>query len=148
MSKAAKKLALQSSPEFDSQLEMNTEPDEFGPEVKAFIYQTITEFQPFSTPETLVSVVSKNPMGLLKKLASEGTPIEAGALKKMHRIEISLKEGETVIKSEGLSTSIFDAISSAKNQLIVMLTDIQDQVISAQDRQAQISSARQNQGVH
>ncbi len=148
MSKAAKKLALQNSPNLDSQPDMNVEPDEFGPEVKAFIYQVITEFHPFSTPETLVSVISKNPMGLAKKLASEGTPIDAATLRKMHRIEISLKEADTKIKSEGLSENIFDAISSAKNQLIAMLTDIQDQIISAQDRQAQISSARQNQGVH
>lgn len=87
-------------------------------------------------------------MGLAKKLAAEGAPIDASTLKKMHRIEITLKEADTKLQCEGLADNIFDAISSAKNQLIVMLTDIQDQVISAQDRQAQITSARQNHGVH
>ena len=31
------------------------------PEVKAFIYQTIIEFEPFITPSTLISVIAKDP---------------------------------------------------------------------------------------
>jgi ribosome-associated translation inhibitor RaiA len=126
--------------------------ENLGPEVKSYIYQIILEFEPFTTPETVVSVVAKNPLDLIKF----GTPSEYDTnsevlihsdhgelpkktvLKKMFRIEISLTDEGHKIQAEGLHENIFEAINSAKNKLIKTLIEIQNDIISNQDRHAQI----------
>lgn len=129
--------------------------ENLGPEVTSYIYQIILEFEPFTTPETVVCVIAKNPLDLIKFVtpaepASMGDPLvhtEHGelpnktVLKKMYRIEISLTEDGHKIQAEGLHESIFEAINSAKNKLIKTLIEIQNDIISNQDRHAQIQQA-------
>jgi ribosome-associated translation inhibitor RaiA len=122
-----------------------------SPEVKSFIYQIILEFEPFSTPETVISVVAKNPLGLLTEMddPDENTAFafdlfdlpKKGALKKMYRIAISITESGSRIEAEGLHENIYEAISSAKAKLLHTLDEIQNDVVSAQDRHMQIRQA-------
>ncbi|MGE0630998.1 MAG: HPF/RaiA family ribosome-associated protein [Pseudobdellovibrionaceae bacterium] len=103
------------------------------PEVKAYIYQQIQEFEPFVTPETIVGVIAK-------KRKKKTDP--------KYRIEIVLTESGTKIKAEAKSNSIYRAIQNAKEKLIQHLSLLQDEIVTSQDRIAQINQARQNGNVH
>ncbi len=115
-------------------------------EVKSYIYQTILEFEHFTTPETVVAVVAKDPLKLVSQLDAAGEDYDRKELKKMHRISISLVEDGTKIEEEGLALDIYDAIKMAKDKLITILTEMQDSAISNQDRTMQINTILEHSG--
>lgn len=121
---------------------------ETDPEVKSYIYQQIMEFEPYVTPQTVVAVLSRDPRKLSVQLETEGKNIPAAELKKMYRIAIVLKEGDTKIQEEALHSDVYTAISMAKDKLILRLAEIQDEVITNQERMSQINSALQNNQLH
>lgn len=114
-------------------------PIEESPEVKSFIYQQIVDFEPFLTPTSLVSVVSKNPENLISKNSRKGV---------RHQIQISIRENGVSLDEYGTSENIYEAILEAKNKLYQKLVSIQDSVISEQDRLAQIHFARAGKMIH
>lgn len=113
------------------------------PEIKSYIYQQISEFQPFVTPETVVAVVAKDP----RKLGVE-LDIPKEKLKKMYRIAIVLREGDTEIQDEALEENVFLAIRAAKDKLLTRLASIQNEVQSESERVYQINMAIQNEQIH
>ncbi|MFN8790708.1 MAG: hypothetical protein ACK5Y2_04555 [Bdellovibrionales bacterium] len=119
-----------------------------NPEVRSFIYQQIVDFEPYVTPQTMVSVMVKDPLKLRVQLETEGKSISKKRLAKMYRIAIVLKEEETKISEEALADDIFEAIKMAKAKLIKKLEAIQDHVISHQDRLEQINQALTNPNIH
>ena len=129
---------------FKSELELKN----FGSEVKSYVYQTIMEFEPFTTPETIVSVTAKDPLKLISKLEANGVDYDRTELKKMNRICISLTEDGAKIEEEALHEDIFTAIRQAKDKLVVILSEMQDQAITNQDRTAQINTALSNGTIH
>lgn len=118
------------------------------PEVKSFIYQQISEFQPYVTPQTVVAVVAKDPRKLKADLELAGHDISRSKLKKMYRIAIVLKEGDAEIADEGLHENVYEAIRAAKLKLLQKLSEIQDQVMSESERVQQINSIMQNEQIH
>lgn len=112
-------------------------PIEESPEVKSFIYQQIVEFEPFLTPTSLVSVISKNNNSKKNKNKCND---------KIHNVLITIKENGVRLEEEGSSENIYEAIIEAKNKLYQKLVVIQDSIISEQDRMAQIRSARAGGG--
>jgi len=112
-------------------------PIEETPEVKSFIYQQIVDFEPFLTPTSLVSVVSRN---------TDDDKKRSKNLK--HQIQISIKENDVSIVEVGSSENIYEAILEAKNKLYQKLVSIQDSVISEQDRMVQIKLAKSNRLIH
>jgi hypothetical protein len=129
---------------FKSELELKN----LGSEVKSYVYQTIMEFEPFTTPETIVSVTAKDPLKLISQLEANGIDYDRTELKKMNRICISLSEDGAKIEEEALHEDIFTAIRQAKDKLVVILSEMQDQAITNQDRTAQINTALSNGTVH
>lgn len=121
---------------------------EGNPEVISYINQQIADLQSFVTEQTVISVLSKDPAKLSIQLETEGRAIPARKLKKMYRVAIVLREDDTEIQGEGLDRNIFQAIKQAKEQLLVLLNEIQDEVISNSDRQDQINQVLQNTQVH
>jgi ribosome-associated translation inhibitor RaiA len=121
---------------------------ETDPEVKSYIYQQIAELEAFVTEDTIVSVIARDPRKLAIQLETDGKEIPLDKLRKMHRVAIVLKEGDTQIQEEGLHENVFEAIRAAKNALLQRLAAIQDQVITNQDRMAQINDALQNNQLH
>ena len=119
-----------------------------NPEVRSFIYQQIVDFEPYVTPQTMVSVMVKDPLKLRVQLETEGKSISKKRLAKMYRIAIVLKEEETKISEEARADDIFEAIKMAKAKLIKKLEAIQDHVISHQDRLEQINQALTNPNIH
>jgi len=110
-----------------------------SPEVRSFIYQTISEFTPFATPDTEVQVLEKSPLELLQN--EDAPELSRAQLKRMHRIEISLSDSGSTISAEGMDRDIYGAITKAKVKLMEILTQIQDDVISNSDRSNQIRQA-------
>lgn len=121
---------------------------EQNPEVKSFIYQQISEFEPFVTPQTVVAVLTRNPLKLALQYETDGIEFNRKELKKMYRIAIVLKEGEASVEAEGLHEDIFHAIKMAKENVIKKLVAIQDSVISSQDRLVEINHVLQNPIIH
>lgn len=117
--------------------------DNVGPEIKSYIYQSLTEFEPYTTPSTVVSVIAKNPLRLLKGGDTDHLP-EREKLKTMYRISISLAEEGTKVEAEGLNEDIYAAIKQAKDAVLKQLEEMYDKVVSAKERQMQISSAINN----
>lgn len=114
--------------------------DNVGPEIKSYIYQSLTEFEPYTTPSTVVSVIAKNPLRLLKGGETDHLP-DREKLKTMYRISISLAEDGTKIEAEGLHEDIYSAIKIAKDNVLRQLEEMYDKVVSAKERQMQIHSA-------
>ncbi|KHD88704.1 MAG: hypothetical protein OM95_07840 [Bdellovibrio sp. ArHS] len=121
---------------------------EQNPEVKSFIYQQIVEFEPFVTPQTIVAVVARDPKKLAIQYETEGKEFTAEGLKKLYRIAIVLREGDTSVEAEGVHEDIFQAIKLAKDALLKELVAIQDSVISQQDRIVEINHYLQHPVLH
>lgn len=119
-----------------------------GPEVKSYIYQTLAEFEPFTTAQTTVAVIAKDPLRLITRLENEGVEFDRKKLKTMFRISITLMEDGSKLEEEGLHENIFEAIKMAKDKLLKQLNEIQDQIISNQERKIQIDSAVGGGHVH
>lgn len=122
--------------------------DDVDPEVKSYICQVLMDFGPFTTPETLITVMAKDPLKLISKYEADGVEYERSSLKKMNRISIKLEEEGAKIEEEALHEDIYTAIRMAKDKLVKTLEEIQDNVISNQDRHAQINTALKSGGVH
>lgn len=108
-------------------------------DVKSFIYQQIAEFQPFVTPTTVAAVVAKDPLKL--------SHIELNQTK-LHRISIHLRDNDSQIHEEAVHENIFEAIRLAKVKLLGRLVEIQDKVISKEDRIEELHLALQNNQKH
>lgn len=111
---------------------------ETDPEVKSFIYQQISEFAPYVTPETLVVVLARDPLAQQEKKVSADD----------FRIAIVLKEDDASIEAEAYSPNIFDAIRLAKESMISRLSEIQNKVENSKDRLKAIKDAGNNSQVH
>jgi hypothetical protein len=121
---------------------------EENPEVKSFIYQQLAEFEHFVTPETVMTVVARDPRKLALQYETEGKEFTADSLKKLYRVAIVLNEGEATVEAEGVHEDIFQAIVMAKQTLLQKLIDIQDSVISQQDRIIEINHYLQHPNLH
>lgn len=121
---------------------------EQNPDVKSFIYQQIAEFDGFVTPETVVAVVARDPRKLALQYETEGREFNKADLKKLYRIAIVLTESDAKVEAEGVAEDIYDAIRMAKNNLLKKLVEIQDSVISQQDRIIEINHYMQNSTLH
>ncbi|MGZ3768191.1 MAG: hypothetical protein ACXVCP_05840 [Bdellovibrio sp.] len=121
---------------------------EHNPEVKSFIYQQIVDFEPFVTPQTVVTVVARDPNDLAIQYETEGKEFKTEELKNLHRIAIVLTEGDTSVEAEGVHPDIYEAIKLAKDGLLKELISIQDSVVSQQDRIIEINHYLQSHNLH
>lgn len=126
----------------ESGAQYSTDMDHFDPDVKSYVYQAISEFTPFVTPETIVAVIAKDPTKLVKKLEEEGHEVDEEQLAKMFRISISLSEDGAKIEEEALHENIFEAIREAKDKLMKNLAEIQNSAISNSERAQQIQDVK------
>lgn len=149
---------------------------ENDPEIKSYIYQQIQDFNTFVTPETLVMVIARDPLGHYDKLehkalASDMDPqheeeaasesddddddsfideedITEDMRKSRYRIAVVLKDGEHAIEAESFNDDIFEAIRLSKEALIEKLVEIQEEVESPQERMKAIQQASENKPIH
>jgi ribosome-associated translation inhibitor RaiA len=121
---------------------------EENPEVKSFIYQQIAEFEDFVTPQTVVTVVARNPKKLALQYEAEGKEFTRRDLSKLYRIAIVLNEADAKVEAEGVHEDIFIAIKLAKDNLMAKLMEIHDSMISQQDRLVEINHYLQHPSLH
>lgn len=130
----------------DSPFKSHFDIENLSSEVKSYIYQTIQEFEPFTTPNTLVTVVARDPLKLIPTFEAEGKEFNTKELRAKYRIAISLSEDGSKIEEEAVADTIIEAIHLAKEKLMKTLAEIQDSAISNQDRTIQINSILQQTG--
>lgn len=122
---------------------------ETDPEVKSFVYQQINEFSPYVTPETNVIVLARDAEDAY---ADEehviSSDLDSAEKHYPYRIAIVLKEQDATIEAEGFGHDIFDAISAAKEAMLIRLSELQDEVESPQDRLNAIQQATENTQLH
>lgn len=119
--------------------------ENISPEIRSYIFQSLQEFEPYTTNNTQVAVIAKDPKKLASRYRAEGIDFDAKKLKSMHRISITLSEEGAKLEQEAVHENLFEAIRLAKEQMIKILQGIQDQVISNQDRAMQINAALNGQ---
>lgn len=127
---------------FKSQIDLRN----LDPEVRSYIYQMLVDFEPFTTPSTMVAVAAKDPLALIYESDEDFGPIED--VRKLWRISISLSEDGASIEEEGVDVDIYSALRKAKDKLLLQLTEIQDNVLSQADRTAQIQNALDKTELH
>lgn len=120
--------------------------EQMDPEIRSYIYQVLMDFQPFTTPDTTVSVVAKDPLKLHDPNIEKYDDPEK--LKSLWRIGIKLTEDNANIEEEGVHEDIYVAIRMAKDNLVKALIEIQDQAVSNQERYLQIRSALDGSQMH
>ncbi|AZZ38262.1 hypothetical protein CIK05_02110 [Bdellovibrio sp. qaytius] len=122
---------------------------ETDPEVKSFIYQQINEFAPYTTEETNVIVLARDPEDAYANedhlIASDYDSLDDHY---EYRIAIVLKEADATLEAEGFGHDIFDAISAAKEAMLGRLCEIHDEIESPQDRLNAIQQACENTQLH
>jgi hypothetical protein len=118
-------------------------------DVKSFIHQTLQELEEFTTDKTTIVVIARDPSGLL----TADLPLPEGVssareLKKMYRIAIAISQEGVTVEGEGLNKNIFEAIRLAKDNVFKQMVQIQDEMMSQQERIAQIEEAISGQQIH
>jgi hypothetical protein len=146
---------------------------ENDPEIKSYIYQQIQDFNAFVTPETLVMVIARDPLGRYDQPETEvvSSDMEASPSqiadfddeggdfidedditdemrKSRYRIAVVLKDGDHAIEAESFNDDIFEAIRLSKEALIEKLLEIQEEVESPKDRMIAIQQASENKPIH
>lgn len=130
---------------------------ETDPEVKAYIYQQILDFNTFVTPETIVMVVARDPKAsYLSERSGESEEIEeyadleASSIEESYRyrLAIVLKDGDSSIEAEAFHNDVFEAIRLAKEALIEKLIEIQEEIENPVDRINAIKEASDNTQIH
>lgn len=118
------------------------------PEVKSYIYQQLTELEPYITPQTVIEVISKDPRKLALQFEAEGKDFDMESLRSHYRMSITLSDGQAKVFAEGLDPDIFAAVRKAKEILLKQLIEIQDKVVTQQERNIAIHQALQNTMLH
>lgn len=118
---------------------------ENNPEVKSYIYQQITEFEPYISSETIFAVVAKDPTQLADQFEPEGDKYDQMNLAELYRISISLTENGTTIEAEGVSKDIFTAIKLAREKLSSHLQEMHDSVVNQKERDKEIEGLLRDQ---
>lgn len=116
--------------------------EESNAEVKSFIYQQIQDLESFMTPNSIVNVASERVSG---KEPDNNDYTHNNSTEKdllFFKVVISITENSTVIDGTATSSNIFEAITLAKKNLYSLLIKIQDEVISREDREAQLIQAK------
>lgn len=147
---------------------------ENDPEIKSYIYQQIQDFNSFVTPETLVMVIARDPLGRYDQPEPEMVSTDMETLpnqletdfddddgdfidedditdemrKSRYRIAVVLKDGDHAIEAESFNDDIFEAIRLSKEALIAKLIEIQEEIESPQDRMKAIQQASENKPIH
>ena len=96
------------------------------PEIRAYIYQQLNDLAPFMLPETQTGI-------MIHKVKEEKTSEQPGYV-----VKVFLQTGESQIAAHGEQDDLYEAIADAKTKLLSQMLEIQDEVVSAGDREAEI----------
>lgn len=106
-------------------------------EIKAYIYQQVSELEDFLTKDTKIEVIERNSSKVIKKLIKR-EELESG-FKANFCYEISIEEEGSRLNSYGLADDEFEAIKIAKDKMLNHLIMIQNEAISTSDHLNEIN---------
>ncbi|OQW50432.1 MAG: hypothetical protein A4S09_01165 [Proteobacteria bacterium SG_bin7] len=109
------------------------------PEVKAHIYQQLTEFEPYLLPGSHIAVLIKD----RKAVSSNKTGKKAGVV-----VTFSLSAEGGQIHGKGAAADVYEAAKIAKNDILKQFDSIQNQLVSTQDREVEINEIMTNPTGH
>lgn len=116
--------------------------EDLGPEVKSYIYQVLTEFEPYTTEDTMVMVIAKDPLKIRSSDVIVGEiPKSRKKLAKMYRLCIRISEDGEKLEAEGIDADIFVALRKASDSLLKTLAAIHDTMVDSKERNQQIREA-------
>jgi ribosome-associated translation inhibitor RaiA len=101
------------------------------PEVKAHIYQQLTEFEPYLLPGSHIAVLIRD------------TKKQPGVV-----VTFSLSAEGGQIHGKGKGADVYEAAKMAKEDILSQFDSIQNQLVSAQDREVEISQITNNPSGH
>lgn len=109
-------------------------------ELKAYICQQLVELQPYLVADsqmavTVQQVVSKNGETAVKEENDDGTPRPGDYLVKL---TTTVEDGK--LMAEGHGGSVYDAFTEAKDEMVSLLSQLQNAVIDQADRDEEIES--------
>lgn len=105
------------------------------PEVKAHIYQQLSEFEPYLLPGSHIAV-------LIKDKKKNGDKM-AGVV-----VTFSLSAEGGQIHGKGAGADVYEAAKIAKNDILKQFDSIQNQLVSAHDREVEINEIMTNPTGH
>lgn len=114
-------------------LNYTVESFETEPELKAHIFQLISELEPYLLPGSHVAVFVNS------KAIKEGLQF---------LVTLSLTTDGARIEAKGISENVYDAATEAKNALMRKFDSIQEAVVNPQERENEIKSIVKNKGSH
>ncbi len=101
------------------------------PEVKAHIYQQLTEFEPYLLPGSHIAVLIRD--------RKEATNRKKGVV-----VTFSLSAEGGQIHGKGAAADVYEAAKIAKDDILKQFDSIQNQLVSAQDREVEINEIMTN----
>ncbi len=107
-------------------------------ELRAYIYQQLAEFQPYVTAETVIEVIADDSAEWLERQLQNGEAVDRDGIKGKFLIRIVLIDGGSKLQGTGVATDVYSAIRVSKENLLKLLIDIQEKVISTKDRLMEI----------
>ena len=113
-------------------------------EVKSYIYQQVTELNPYVTPETIIMVIARDPKDITQgKMDVEEDNVQN--IKELsrykHRIAIILQEDGATLEAEAFHDDIFEAIKMAKTSLLDRLVELQTEAEKHEKEKASSGSS-------
>ena len=106
---------------------------ETEPELKAHIFQLISEIEAYLLPGSHVAVFVNS------KVTGDGLQF---------LVTLSLTSDGARIEAKGVSENVYDAATEAKEALLRKFESIQDAVVNPQERENEIKSIVENKGSH
>ncbi len=103
------------------------------PEVKAHIYQQLSEFEPYLLPGSHIAVLIKD-----KKEAKQSDT------RVIVTFSLSAEGGQ--MYGKGAAADVYEAAKIAKNDILKQFDLIQNQLVSAHERDVEISQIVTNRG--
>lgn len=117
---------------------------QLSPEIRSYVHQLLLDLEVFCTETTTITVYAKDPM----MIVSDDPDWTPEKLKKMWRICFKISEDGSEVSEEAVHEDLMTALRVARDKLLATLTEIQDQVVSPQDRLQQIRQATSGGQVH
>lgn len=100
---------------------------ENDPELKAFIYQHLVELQPFLAPESQISV-----------LVGQNLGVDGGVSE--HALTLVATLGEYRLEAEGQDEDVYEAFILAKRRMLVQLEDWYASSVDTNERDKEIQA--------
>jgi ribosomal subunit interface protein len=108
-------------------------PFEAGADLKAHVYQQLTDLEKYSVPATSMMVVMR-----------KSVPTKKG--NSVYAVNLVVNVGDTTLEAQGRARNVFAAVSRAKDEMEAQLNAVQNSLVNSKQRDLQIRVLMQGSG--